>query len=79
MALAAGDKLAQAGQSAAAQEKYNAAAGKFMIPAQFFEDAEVTPEALAKSAVALDKAGQSDKAAEFRRQLQQKYPNQAAK
>lgn len=79
VALAAGDKLAQAGQSAAAQEKYNAAAGKFMIPAQFFEDAEVTPEALAKSAAALDKAGQPDKAAEFRRQLQQKYPNHAAK
>lgn len=79
VALAAGDKLAQAGQSAAAQEKYNAAAGKFMIPAQFFEDAEVTPEALAKSAAALAKAGQPDKAAEFRRQLQQKYPNHAAK
>lgn len=72
--LASGEKLSAEGQSAAAQEKYNAAAGKLMVPAQFFDDQEITPEALDKVSKALEKAGQADKAAEFRKTLKDKYP-----
>lgn len=75
IALTAGQKLEAEGNSAAALEKYKAAAGKFMYPAQFFDDGEVTPESMAKSAQALEKAGQADKAAEFRKQLKERYPN----
>jgi hypothetical protein len=46
-----------------------------MIPAQFFDDDEVTPEALDKSAQSLEKSGQADKAAEFRKLLKDKYPS----
>lgn len=73
--LALGDKLAAENQAAAAQEKYSSAAGKFMIPAQFFDDDEITPEALDKAARSLEKAGQADKAAEFKKVLKDKYPN----
>lgn len=77
--MAAGDKLASAGQAAGAKEKYNAAAGKLMIPAQFFDDAEITPEALNKAARALDKAGQASKAADFRKTLKERYPQWQAR
>lgn len=72
MALA--DKLSADGQGAAAGEKYTAASGKYLIPAQFFDDDEVTPEALDKAAVALEKGGQAAKAGEFRKLLKDKYP-----
>ena len=74
ISLALGDKFAAESQADAAQEKYTTAAGKFMIPAQFFEDEEITPEALNKAAYALEKTGKADKAAEFRKQLKEKYP-----
>jgi tetratricopeptide (TPR) repeat protein len=77
--MAAGDKLAKAGNTTEAKEKYNAAAGKLMIPAQFFDDAEVTPEALDKAANALDKAGQTAKAGDFRKMLRERYPQWQAK
>ena len=70
-----GDKLATSGQGAAAGSKYTAAAGKFMIPAQFFDDDEITPESLDKAAVALEKSGQAAKAGEFRKLLKDKYPS----
>lgn len=72
--VALGDKLTAENQAPAALEKYSGAAGKYMIPAQFFEDEEVTPEALDKAAKALEKSGQPDKAADFRKALKQKYP-----
>jgi tetratricopeptide (TPR) repeat protein len=72
--LALGDKLTAENQAAAATEKYSAAAGKFMIPAQFFDDDEITPEALDKAAKSLEKSGQADKAVEFRKLLKDKYP-----
>lgn len=72
--MSLGDKLSKEGQSGPALENYTAAAGKFMIPAQFFDDEEVTPEALAKASQALQKSGQADKAADFVKTLQQKYP-----
>ena len=77
--LALGDKLTAEGQAAAATEKYSGAAGKFMVPAQFFDDEEVTPEALDKAARALEKSGQTDKAGDFRKLLKQKYPSYQAK
>jgi TolA-binding protein len=73
MALA--DKLAASGQGADAGSKYTAAAGKYMIPAQFFDDDEITPESLDKAAVALEKSGQAVKAGEFRKLLKDKYPS----
>ncbi len=74
---ALGDKLAAEGQQAAAHDKFGAAAGKYMIPAQFFDDEQITPEALEKAAKALEKSGQTEKAADFRRLLKEKYPAQA--
>jgi TolA-binding protein len=73
--LALGDKLTAENQAAAAAEKYSGAAGKYMVPAQFFDDEEVTPEALDKAAKALEKSGQADKAGDFRKLLKQKYPS----
>lgn len=75
VAIAAGDKYAASGQDAEAKNKYNAAASKLMIPAQFLVDDEITPEALHKLAQALEKSGQAAKAAEFRKTLAEKYPN----
>lgn len=72
--MALGDKLTSESNPAEAQTKYAEAAGKFMIPAQFFDDEEITPEALSKATKALEKAGQADKAADFRKTLQTKYP-----
>ncbi len=74
---AQGEKLLTEGQQAAAHDKFAAAAGKYMIPAQFFDDEQITPEALEKAAKALDKSGQSEKAADFRRLIQEKYPTPA--
>lgn len=74
-----GDKLAAEGQAEAAQAKQGEAAAKFMIPSQFFDDEEVTPEALDKASQALQKAGQSEKAAEFQKLLKQKYPSYQSK
>lgn len=79
VALAAGEKLEKAGDANAALEKYKAAAGKFMYPAQFFDDEEVTPEAMDKAARALDKAGQAAKADEFRKLLKERYPRYEVK
>lgn len=76
---AVGNKLAAEGQADAAQAKHGEAAAKFMIPSQFFDDEEVTPKALDKASQALQKAGQSDKAAEFQKLLRQKYPNYSSK
>ncbi len=79
VALAAGLKLESEGKSNEALDKYKAAAGKFMYPAQFFDDDEVTPEALFKAARALEKAGQAEKAAEFQKLLKDRYPRYEGK
>ncbi|MDZ4286831.1 MAG: tetratricopeptide repeat protein [Prosthecobacter sp.] len=75
---AVGEKYAAENKAAAAKQRYAAAASKYMIPAQFFIDDEVTPEALAKAAKALDGAGQTAKAEEFRKTLKEKYPKYQA-
>jgi TolA-binding protein len=73
--LALGDKLTSENQAVAAEDKYTGAAGKFMIPAQFFDDDEITPEAIDKAARALEKSGKAEKAGEFRKLLKDKYPS----
>jgi TolA-binding protein len=70
---AQGEKLATEDPKAAKQ-KFSTAAGKYMVPAQFFIDEEVTPEALHKAAKALEATGQTAKAEEFRNTLKEKYP-----
>ncbi|SKB02285.1 Tetratricopeptide repeat-containing protein [Prosthecobacter debontii] len=78
IAMAAGNELEKAGDASGALEKYKAAAGKFMYPAQFFDDGEVTPEAMDKAAKALEKAGQAEKAGDFRKSLKDRYPSYKA-
>ncbi len=69
-----GLQLQKDGQEAAAQTKFQAAAAKYVVPSQFFDDNEVTPEALVKAAIALDASGDKAKAEQMRSQLKQEYP-----
>jgi tetratricopeptide (TPR) repeat protein len=69
----------KAGQMDVALQKWTEAAGKYVVPSQMFVDPEITPEALHKAAIALEKAGQKDKARMLRSQLQERYPNYNAK
>ncbi len=71
---AQGDKLAASGDQAGAVEKWKAAAAKYAVPSQFYEDPEVTPEALYKAAQALKKAGDEAQANQMLQQLKQRYP-----
>lgn len=71
---AEGDKLAAEGQRDAAVEKWLSAAGKYAVPSQFYEDPDVTPDALFKAAKVLEKAGDAAKAKQMRQQLLQRYP-----
>ncbi len=69
-----GDELAKNSEVDAARVKWKAAAGKYAVPSQVFEDDEVTPEALHKGALALDKIGDAAQAQKLRQQLKQRYP-----
>lgn len=69
-----GEKLAKKGDNVAAVQKWQAAAGKFVVPSQIFVDPQITPEALFKAARALDRAGETNKAEELLKQLKAKYP-----
>lgn len=71
---AQGDKLAAEGQKDAAMAKWKDAAAKYAVPSQFFDDPDVTPNALHKAAQVLEKAGDSAKAKQMLQQLQQRYP-----
>lgn len=71
---AQGDKLAAEGQREAAVEKWKAGAAKFAVPSQFYEDPDVTPDALYKAAQALKKAGDEAQAQQMLQQLQQRFP-----
>lgn len=70
-----GEALAKKGDKTGAVAKYQAAAGKFVVPSQIFVDPKITPEALFKAARALDKAGETPKAEELLKQLKAKYPD----
>jgi len=71
---AQGDKLSAEGQQAAAVEKWIAAAAKYAVPSQFYEDPDITPDALHKAAQALQKAGDEAQSKQMLQQLQQRYP-----
>ena len=58
-------------ESRLATEHLTKAAAKYMVPAEFFEDDELTPEALRKLVEVLDKAGEREKAERFRAMLNQ--------
>jgi TolA-binding protein len=73
------ESFEKAGQSEAALQKWSEAAGKYVVPSQMFVDPEITPEALHKAAIALEKTGQRDKARLLRSQLKERYPNYMAK
>ncbi|MBE7494103.1 MAG: tetratricopeptide repeat protein [Verrucomicrobiaceae bacterium] len=77
--VAEGDKLAAEGQQDAARAKWQAAGGKYAVPSQVFEDEEVTPEALHKAAIVLDKQGNTAQAEKLRAQLLQRYPKWKAR
>ncbi len=70
-----GETLEKAGDRAGAVLKWQAAAGKFIVPSQIFDDPQITPEALFKAARALDRAGERDKAENLLKQLKSKYPD----
>lgn len=69
-----GDDLAKQTQIDAARAKWQAAAGKYAVPSQVFEDDQVTPEALHKAALTFDKLGDAAQAQKIRQQLKQRYP-----
>ena len=71
---AQGDKLVADGQKEAAVEKWKASAAKYAVPSQFYEDPDVTPDALHKAAKALQKAGDQPSAEKMLQQLQKRYP-----
>jgi TolA-binding protein len=76
---AEGDKLVAKGQKDAAIEKWKTAAAKYVVPSQFYEDPDVTPDALYKAAKALEKAGDTKQSEQLIQQLQQRYPNYQSK
>jgi len=71
---AQGDKFAAQGQQEAAVEKWKAGAAKYAVPSQFYEDPDVTPDALFKASQALQKSGDEAQAKQMLKQLQQRYP-----
>jgi len=71
---AQGDKLAAEGQKDAAAVKWKDGAAKYAVPSQIFEDPDITPEALHKAALVLEKAGDAAKAKLMKEQLKQRYP-----
>ena len=76
---AEGDELAKQQQPDAARAKWQAASGKYAVPSQVFEDAQVTPEALEKAAQTLTKLGDTAQAGKLRQQIKQRYPGWKAK
>lgn len=57
-----------------ALDEYRKAAAKYIVPSQLFVDPKITPLALWKSARALDKAGQADRARQLQDKLKADYP-----
>ena len=73
--LGAGDKFETDGDINLAREKWNAAAGKYIVPSQVVDKAAITPVALTKAVKALERVGDKDKAEQLRQQLKSKYPD----
>jgi len=74
VAFAKAAMLEKAGKTNAAIEEYRAAAAKYIVPSQFFVDPVITPMAVWKTILALEKAGEVDRARQLRKELQEKYP-----
>lgn len=74
IALAHGDALSAGGDEAGAMKLWKQASSSHMLVSQFFVDAEITPDALAKAIKTLEKLGEREKAATLRRQLEKEYP-----
>lgn len=68
-------KLEKDGKVNAAIEEYRAAAAKYIVPSQFFVDPIITPQAVWKTILSLEKAGDVDRARQLRKELQEKYPS----
>jgi TolA-binding protein len=51
------------------------AAAIYVVPSQMFDDEEITPLALSKTVAALEKAGKSKEAEEYRADLKKRFPN----
>lgn len=66
--------LEKKGQTNEAIEEYKTAAAKYVVPSQFFVDPVITPQAVWKTILALEKAGEMDRARQLRKELQEKYP-----
>lgn len=62
------------GQTNLAMDEYRKAAAKYIVPGQFFVDPKVTPEAVWKTILSLEKAGDVDRARVLRKELEEKYP-----
>lgn len=67
-------KMEGKGQTNLAIDEFRKAAAKFIVPAQFFVDPKITPEAVWKTILALEKAGDVDRARVLRKELEEKYP-----
>jgi TolA-binding protein len=72
--FAAGDKAEVDGDIQTARTKWEAAAGKYIVPSQTIENPAVTPLALSKAVKALQRVGDNTKADQLREQLKTKYP-----
>ena len=62
------------GEIALRQDKFEVAVKRLVKPTYAIEDEEITPPALAKSALAHEKLGDIDKATELRARLKKKFP-----
>jgi TolA-binding protein len=51
------------------------AAAIYVVPSQMFDDEEITPLALAKTVFALEKAGKTKEAEEYKADLKKRFPN----
>jgi tetratricopeptide (TPR) repeat protein len=67
-------KLEKEGKVNEAIEEFRAAAAKYIVPSQFFVDPVITPQAVWKTILSLEKAGDVDRARQLRKELQDKYP-----
>jgi TolA-binding protein len=63
------------GDIAYAQDQFAEAAKHYVVVSQFLEDPEITPLALWKLSLALQRDGKRAEARQFRTELQQRYPN----
>ena len=57
-----------------AQSEHEKASKYYVIPSRMFKDPLVTPIAIEKAAVAFDKMGEAQRAADLRRKLREDWP-----